>query len=79
MEDHQEMKKPDVSLPTAKPLKGWRGWLPIVGAGVLMLGYDVSPVDLVPDLVPIAGLVDDATLSVAAIAFMVWRYRKMKG
>ena len=54
------------------------GWLSIIGAGVLMLVYGVSPVDLVPDLVPVAGLLDDAALTMVALGYMIYRYRNMK-
>lgn len=33
-----------------------------IGLAVVGLGYGISPVDIVPDVVPVAGLVDDAVV-----------------
>lgn len=76
---NNRMNEHHSQLPSLLPQKrGVAGWLPIVVAGVLMVGYDVSPVDLVPDLIPVVGLLDDAALTVAALAYMVYKYRKLK-
>ncbi len=37
------------------------GWLPRV-VGVLLLAYLISPIDLIPDIVPVLGLLDDLVL-----------------
>jgi uncharacterized membrane protein YkvA (DUF1232 family) len=47
------------------------GWLK-VGSGLLLL-YLVSPVDLIPDAVPLLGIVDDLVLVPAAIRWMLKR------
>lgn len=67
------------SSPSAAGQRSRSGWLSIIGAGVLMLVYGVSPVDLVPDLLPVAGLLDDAALAIVALGYMIYRYRRMKG
>lgn len=41
----------------------------IRAAMVAPLGYFISPVDLIPDLVPIAGYTDDTAVIAMAIAF----------
>ena len=47
------------------------GWLkPAVG---LMVLYVVSPVDLIPDVIPVLGLVDDVVLLPLAIRFVLKR------
>lgn len=67
------------SSPSAAGQRSRAGWLSIIGAGVLMLVYGVSPVDLVPDMLPVAGLLDDAALAIVALGYMIYRYRRMKG
>ena len=47
------------------------GWLK--PAVALMVIYVVSPVDLVPDVVPLLGLVDDVVLVPLAIRFVLRR------
>ena len=47
------------------------GWLkPAVG---LMVIYVLSPVDLIPDVIPLLGLVDDVVLLPLAIRFILKR------
>lgn len=41
----------------------------IRAAMIAPLGYFISPVDLIPDLAPVVGYTDDATVIAAAIAF----------
>ena len=41
----------------------------IRAAMVAPLGYFISPVDLIPDLMPVVGYTDDAAVIAAAIAF----------
>ncbi len=45
------------------------GWLKWGTAGVLL--YLLSPVDLIPDIVPFLGVVDDIVLVPLAIRFML--------
>lgn len=47
------------------------GWLK-VGTGLVLL-YLLSPVDLIPDVVPFLGVVDDMVLVPLAIRFMLKR------
>lgn len=47
------------------------GWLK--PAVALMLLYVLSPVDLLPDAIPVLGLVDDLVLVPLAMAFIVKR------
>ncbi len=47
------------------------GWLK--GAVVLMALYLLSPVDLVPDFIPVLGLMDDLVLLPLAIRFVLNR------
>ena len=44
----------------------WRNILPLAGA----LAYLISPLDLVPDVIPILGLSDDAAVLVAAFHYL---------
>lgn len=47
------------------------GWLKIGTAGVLL--YLLSPIDLIPDVVPLLGVVDDIVIVPAAIRWMLNR------
>jgi len=40
--------------------------------------YFISPVDLVPDFLPVIGWVDDAAVGIAAIINLVAKYRAVK-
>lgn len=53
-------------------------WFSIGFALVLRLVYGVSPVDFVPDVLPLVGVVDDALVSVIAAAYMIFKYRKAR-
>jgi uncharacterized membrane protein YkvA (DUF1232 family) len=48
------------------------GWGPRLFA-LLIAGYALSPIDLIPDFIPVLGLLDDAILIPAAI----WLFRRM--
>lgn len=47
------------------------GWLKVGTAGVLL--YLLSPIDLIPDVVPLLGVVDDIVIVPAAIRWMLNR------
>lgn len=47
------------------------GWLKL-GTGLVLL-YVISPVDLIPDVVPLLGVVDDLVVVPFAIRFMLSR------
>ena len=47
------------------------GWLKIGSAGVLL--YLLSPVDLIPEALPLIGIVDDLVIVPAAIRWMLNR------
>ncbi len=47
------------------------GWLKLGTVGVVL--YLVSPIDLIPDVVPMLGVVDDLVLVPAAIRWMLKR------
>lgn len=69
-----------MSVNNVPPTKStpWQAWLSIIMAVV----YGVSPIDLIPDLIPILGLVDDlgvgAILGSVAIAFFLRHRRNQK-
>jgi uncharacterized membrane protein YkvA (DUF1232 family) len=49
---------------------------------VVVLGaliYFFSPLDLIPDQIPVAGLLDDAAVLLAALPCAIKLYRKLKG
>jgi uncharacterized membrane protein YkvA (DUF1232 family) len=48
------------------------GWGPRLLA-LLIAGYALSPIDLIPDFIPIIGLIDDALL----IPLGIWLFRKI--
>ena len=45
------------------------GWLKPAAAGVLL--YVVSPIDLIPDFIPVLGVMDDLVLVPLAIRFIL--------
>jgi uncharacterized membrane protein YkvA (DUF1232 family) len=47
-----------------------------VGPLIFALLYDASPVDLIPDLFPILGWLDDGVVTVLMLAFAVASWRK---
>ena len=47
-----------------------------VGPLILALLYDASPVDLIPDIIPILGWLDDGVVTVLMLAFAVAAWRK---
>lgn len=47
------------------------GWLK-VGTGLLLL-YLLSPIDIVPDWIPLLGVVDDVVVITAAVRWMLGR------
>lgn len=47
------------------------GWLKLGTAGVLL--YLISPVDLIPDVLPVVGIVDDLVLVPLAIRWLLGR------
>jgi len=47
------------------------GWLKLAAAGIV--AYLLSPVDLIPDVVPVLGWVDDAVLVPLAIRWLLSR------
>jgi uncharacterized membrane protein YkvA (DUF1232 family) len=48
------------------------GWGPRL-LGLLIAGYALSPIDLIPDFIPVLGLLDDAIL----IPLGIWLFRKI--
>jgi uncharacterized membrane protein YkvA (DUF1232 family) len=51
------------------PLLGWGPRMLALG----IAGYALSPIDLIPDFIPVLGLVDDAIL----IPLGIWLFRKL--
>ena len=45
---------------------------------VLAVIYTISPVDLIPDIIPVAGLLDDIPLLLSTALYAGYSYRKMK-
>jgi len=60
----------DKVLP-APPRAPWSALFSVLAA----LLYDVSPIDLIPDLIPLLGWFDDGVVTVvfAVVAFASWR------
>lgn len=50
----------------------WRVWLPLISA----LVYGVSPLDLIPDVLPLLGLADDAVVIVAMVLLTLLQLRR---
>lgn len=50
------------------------GWMKLVGA--LTVLYGLSPLDLMPDVVPLLGWVDDAAIIMVVVLFFAGRARK---
>jgi uncharacterized membrane protein YkvA (DUF1232 family) len=63
----------DTSLESAR--KRFIGALVMLGLATI---YTISPVDLIPDIIPIAGLLDDIPLLISTAAYAGYSYRKMK-
>lgn len=51
-------------------MQGFKKAVPVIILVVAVL-YGVSPVDLIPDVVPVVGLADDAALIIAAITVVI--------
>ncbi len=47
------------------------GWLKLGVAGIVL--YVVSPIDLIPDVIPVVGVMDDVVLVPLAIRFLLNR------
>ena len=59
--------KPRTSVP-------WQSVLAIATA----LGYGISPLDFIPDLIPIFGVLDDGVVIVIMVVIAVLQYKKAK-
>ena len=57
------------------PLAPWGGKALAIGA----LIYMISPIDAVPDITPIVGLLDDVAIITAAVAKLANELKKYKG
>lgn len=55
-------------------MQQWKTVLPIV----VGLFYGVSPLDLIPDVIPFVGLLDDAVIVPTLILLGVMHYRSVK-
>ncbi len=47
----------------------------LLGASVL---YGIFPIDLIPDLLPIVGEMDDLTVIIIAVAYFWWKTRRVR-
>ena len=65
------MNNPSVS---PKPPLPWNAIFSLFTA----LLYGASPIDLIPDLIPILGLVDDAVIVPAFLLLAIFQFRKAK-
>lgn len=54
--------------------RSWQGLMPILFA----LVYGVSPIDLIPDLLPLIGFVDDAILVPVLLIMGILQMRKAR-
>lgn len=52
----------------ADPRTGWLARLVLV----LVLAYALSPIDLIPDFIPVIGLLDDLVIVPAGLALAMW-------
>jgi len=62
----------------AKPIRPKAGtpWGSILSV-LMAVGYGVSPIDLIPDVLPLIGIVDDAIV-VPLLLFLAYRQYKSK-
>ena len=62
-------------MPNLTPVK----YLPAVGAWMVQALYTASPIDLIPDIIPVLGLIDDffgLLLVIGFTAVIVYRARR---
>ena len=59
---------------TSRSATPWGAIIPLVSA----LLYGVSPIDLIPDLIPLLGFVDDALIVPIMLLFAFLQYRRAR-
>ena len=59
---------------TVNRKRSWNGLLPILFA----LIYGASPIDLIPDVIPLIGVVDDAIIVPLLLVMGIMRLRKRR-
>lgn len=52
-------------------------WLAVVSVlGALL--YDVSPIDIIPDIIPILGWIDDAALTTILLLLAIFNFARVR-
>ncbi|MCL2800124.1 MAG: YkvA family protein [Endomicrobia bacterium] len=69
--DGETAVNPEVVKKRKRPLLAWVFL-------IFAIIYTISPVDLIPDAIPVVGWFDDALINLAAILNLIIRYRKLK-
>lgn len=72
----EEMEKirHELSAQSKKGLCSWKGVLIII----LSLAYIASPIDLIPDFLPVIGQADDVSVIIFDIFYFIREYRRRK-
>ena len=64
-------------MENSRPVRSGTPWTAILSL-LSALAYGVSPIDLIPDLIPLLGWVDDGILIPALVAFGIWSMVKSR-
>ncbi|MDO4955053.1 MAG: YkvA family protein [Akkermansia sp.] len=72
--ENLEKIRDELSTQSKKGLCSWKGALIII----LSLAYLASPIDLIPDFLPVIGQADDLGVIIFDILYIIREYRRSK-